>query len=65
ANSACREVKNIVCEDVAPYGEGCKISLTRIFQTPGNYCVNITLGLPGGLALATTTSVSIGNSPDI
>uniref|UniRef100_A0A9R1SGC8 Glycoprotein nmb n=2 Tax=Cyprinus carpio TaxID=7962 RepID=A0A9R1SGC8_CYPCA len=64
ANSACREVKNIVCEDVAPYGEGCKISLTRIFQTPGNYCVNITLGLPGGLALATTTSVKIGNSPD-
>uniref|UniRef100_A0A8C1UDY2 Glycoprotein (transmembrane) nmb n=1 Tax=Cyprinus carpio TaxID=7962 RepID=A0A8C1UDY2_CYPCA len=63
-NSACREVKNIVCEDVAPYGEGCKISLTRIFQTPGNYCVNITLGLPGGLALATTTSVKIGNSPD-
>uniref|UniRef100_A0A672S7Y7 Glycoprotein nmb n=1 Tax=Sinocyclocheilus grahami TaxID=75366 RepID=A0A672S7Y7_SINGR len=63
-NSACREVKNIVCEDVAPYGEGCKISLTRIFQTPGNYCVNITLGLPGGLALATTTSVTIGNSPD-
>uniref|UniRef100_A0A672SN81 Glycoprotein nmb n=1 Tax=Sinocyclocheilus grahami TaxID=75366 RepID=A0A672SN81_SINGR len=62
ANSACREVKNIVCEDVAPYGEGCKISLTRIFQTPGNYCVNITLGLPGGLALATTTSVTIGNS---
>uniref|UniRef100_A0A673LS75 Glycoprotein (transmembrane) nmb n=1 Tax=Sinocyclocheilus rhinocerous TaxID=307959 RepID=A0A673LS75_9TELE len=65
ANSACREVKNIVCEDVAPYGEGCKISLTRIFQTPGNYCVNITLGLPGGLALATTTSVTIGNSPNI
>ncbi|XP_052440180.1 protein QNR-71-like isoform X1 [Carassius gibelio] len=64
-NSACREVKNIVCEDVAPYGEGCKISLTRIFQTPGNYCVNITLGLPGGLALATTTSVTIGNSPNI
>ncbi|XP_016407214.1 protein QNR-71-like [Sinocyclocheilus rhinocerous] len=63
-NSTCREVKNIVCEDVAPYGEGCKISLTRIFQTPGNYCVNITLGLPGGLALATTTSVTIGNSPD-
>ncbi|XP_059365369.1 protein QNR-71-like isoform X3 [Carassius carassius] len=63
-NSSCREVKNIVCEDVAPYGEGCKISLTRIFQTPGNYCVNITLGLPGGLALATTTSVKIGNSPD-
>ncbi|XP_059412067.1 protein QNR-71-like isoform X1 [Carassius carassius] len=65
ANSACREVKNIVCEDVAPYGEGCKISLIRIFQTPGNYCVNITLGLPGGLALATTTSVTIGNSPNI
>ncbi|XP_052388919.1 protein QNR-71 isoform X3 [Carassius gibelio] len=63
-NSSCREVKNIVCEDVAPYGEGCKISLTRIFQTPGNYCVNITLGLPGGLALATATSVKIGNSPD-
>ncbi|KTF99819.1 hypothetical protein cypCar_00004506 [Cyprinus carpio] len=65
ANSTCQEVKNIVCEDVAPYGEGCKISLTRIFQTPGNYCVNITLGLPGGLALATTTSVTIGSSPNI
>lgn len=64
ANSACREVKNIVCEDVTPYDEGCKISLTRIFQTPGTYCVNITLGVPGGLALATTTSITIGNSPD-
>ncbi|TRY65743.1 hypothetical protein DNTS_005581 [Danionella cerebrum] len=63
ANAACREVKNIVCEDVTPNDEGCKISLKRIFQTPGIYCINITLGVPGGLALATTTSITIGHIP--
>ncbi|XP_056597633.1 protein QNR-71 isoform X1 [Triplophysa dalaica] len=63
ADSTCREINNILCEDASPSGEGCKISLTRIFQTPGTYCVSITLGLPGGLALA-TTSVTIGNHLD-
>lgn len=60
ADATCREINNILCKDASPSGEGCKISLTRIFQTPGTYCVNITLGLPGGLALA-TTSVTVGN----
>ncbi|XP_051520674.1 protein QNR-71-like isoform X2 [Myxocyprinus asiaticus] len=64
SDSTCREVQNIICEDVAPLGEGCKIELKRIFQTPGTYCINITLGVPGGLALATTTSIIIGNSPN-
>ncbi|XP_051991941.1 protein QNR-71-like isoform X2 [Xyrauchen texanus] len=63
SDSTCLEVQNIICEDVAPLGEGCKIGLKRIFQTPGTYCINITLGVPGGLALATTTSVIIGNGP--
>lgn len=64
ADSTCQEVNDILCDDAAPSGEGCKNSLTRIFQTPGTYCINIKLGVPGGLALATTTSVSVGNSPD-
>ncbi|XP_051526371.1 protein QNR-71-like isoform X1 [Myxocyprinus asiaticus] len=62
SDSTCREIQNIICEDVAPIGKGCKIGLKRRFQTPGTYCINITLGVPGGLALATTTSVTIGNS---
>ncbi|XP_037391101.1 protein QNR-71 isoform X2 [Pygocentrus nattereri] len=63
ADSTCRHVMSIMCDDVHPSAEGCQVSLKRTFQEPGTYCVNITLGVPGGLALATTT-VTIGNSPD-
>ncbi|KAG9280041.1 transmembrane glycoprotein NMB isoform X2 [Astyanax mexicanus] len=63
ADSTCRQVVSIMCDDVPPSAEGCQVSLKRTFQEPGTYCVNITLGVPGGLALATTT-VTIGDSPE-
>ncbi|XP_066531830.1 protein QNR-71 [Hoplias malabaricus] len=63
ADSTCRQVKSILCDDVQPSAEDCQVSLKRTFQEPGTYCVNITLGMSGGLALATTT-VTVGDHPD-
>ncbi|KAK1805298.1 hypothetical protein P4O66_019636, partial [Electrophorus voltai] len=60
ADSTCRQVMSIMCDDVNSPDEGCHVSLKRTFHEPGTYCVNITLGLPGGLAF-TTTTVTIGN----
>ncbi|KAI4881202.1 hypothetical protein NFI96_015605, partial [Prochilodus magdalenae] len=63
ADSTCHQVMSIICDEVHPSAEGCQVSLKRSFQQPGTYCVNITLGVSGGLALATTT-VTIGDSTD-
>uniref|UniRef100_A0A4W4F072 PKD domain-containing protein n=1 Tax=Electrophorus electricus TaxID=8005 RepID=A0A4W4F072_ELEEL len=60
ADSTCRQVMSIMCDDVNSPDEGCHVSLKCTFHEPGTYCVNITLGLPGGLAF-TTTTVTIGN----
>ena len=61
ADPTCRQVRNIVCDDVPP-SSGCKVRLRRTFMEPGTYCVNITLEDATSLALASTT-ITIG-SPD-
>lgn len=63
ADSTCRDVMSIVCDDVKPSVDGCQFSLKHTFQEPGTYCVNITLDVPGSLDLSTLT-VTIGNSSD-
>ncbi|XP_062867784.1 protein QNR-71 isoform X2 [Trichomycterus rosablanca] len=63
ADSTCRQLKSIECDDVKPTDEGCQFTLKRAFQEPGTYCVNITLGASGHLALSTST-VTIANSSE-
>ncbi|KAG7457484.1 hypothetical protein MATL_G00227630, partial [Megalops atlanticus] len=58
SDAPCRQVQNIVCDDVPPSSE-CEVTLKRTFQQPGTYCVNITLEGVASLALA-STHVTIG-----
>ncbi|XP_064205228.1 protein QNR-71 isoform X1 [Anguilla rostrata] len=53
SDAPCREVQNIVCDDVPP-APACEVTLKRTFLHPGTYCVNITLEGVASLALAST-----------
>ncbi|XP_061112059.1 LOW QUALITY PROTEIN: protein QNR-71 [Conger conger] len=53
SDAPCRQVKSMVCEDVAR-GTGCEVTLRHTFLQPGSYCVNITLEGGASLALAST-----------
>ncbi|KAG9330934.1 hypothetical protein JZ751_021605, partial [Albula glossodonta] len=68
SDAPCRQVKNIVCDDVPP-SSACEVTLRRTFLQPGTYCVNITLEGVASLALA-STHITIeagdkGESPDL
>ncbi|KAJ8379870.1 hypothetical protein SKAU_G00006480 [Synaphobranchus kaupii] len=63
SDAPCRQVKNIVCDDVPPSSE-CEVTLRRSFLQPGTYCVNITLEGAASLALA-STHITIGPGENV